>query len=154
MSTQTSISWRRRLDDTFTVLEKRRTLSLRQGPVPEDEFLWFVQNVAIPAFQLFRDALAEHADVPEYAEGEDWVAFRWADGHTLSVNPLLRAPGRAAAALNFTSIHRAGHPDLHSLGDVQQDDVLHWLVREYARWRRVGDAEMGQRDSDSSIKTV
>ncbi len=147
MSTTTTLEpvWLTRLNRVFEILETRRSLSLKQGPVPEDDFRQFVQNTAIPAFRAFRDALAAHGDTPEYAEGEDWVGFRWANGHTLGISPLLRAPGRAASALNFARLYRDEGSPVESVTDVLQDDVLQWLVRHYSSWRRVADEETAPR---------
>jgi hypothetical protein len=136
--------WRSRLDGVFQVLEERRASALQQMPVDEEDFRWFVQSVGIPAFRQFRDALAEHGEKPEYAESEDWVAFRWPDGHTVGISPLLRAPSRATAAMQTARTHRRlhGETDLSSIQDLMQEDVLIWLVRHYATWKRVADAEI------------
>ena len=147
MDTETTLVplWRDRLRRIFDLMEQRRNDSLEQRVVTEEEFGWFVQNVAIPAFRQFRSALAERGEFPEYGEGEDWVGFRWPDDHTLAISPLLRAPGRAAAALDLARNYRrrVGIHELADLPDVMQDDVSLWLVRQYAAYRRVSEDEIG-----------
>jgi len=136
--------WRTRLETVFRVLDERRTAALTEKPVDEEDFRWFVQTIGIPAFRQFRDALAELGDHPEYTEGEDWVAFRWPDGHTVGISPLLRAPTRATAAMHIARTHRRlhGRDDLSGVQDVMLDDVLIWLVRHYANWKRVAESEI------------
>ena len=137
-------NWRQQLASCFAEIERRKTIAAQTQPVALDEFRRFIQETAIPAFREFHKALAEYGDRPEYQEGEDWVGLRWQEGHWIDINPLMRAPNRAAATLDRTRAYRERYGG-EGIGDITQmtrDDILRWLVLSYSAFRRVSESEL------------
>jgi len=136
--------WKRQLASCFAELERRRTIAAQTQPISQEDFRRFVQNEAIPAFREFHKELASYGDLPEYKEGEDWVGLRWQEGHWIDINPLMRAPNRAAATIDRARAFREryGEEAVTDIAHLTKDDILRWLVLSYASFRRVSESEL------------
>ncbi|HEX5323997.1 MAG TPA: hypothetical protein VFW40_09435 [Capsulimonadaceae bacterium] len=147
--------WKKQLASCFAELERRRTIAAQTQPISEDDFRRFVQNEAIPAFREFHSELVKYGDLPEYKEGKDWVGLRWQEGHWIDINPLMRAPNRAAATIDRARAYREryGEESVQELLQLTKDDILRWLVLSYAAFRRVSESEL-EFPSDDHLPTV
>lgn len=136
--------WRAQLASCFAEIDRRKTIAAQTQPIATDEFRRFIQEVAIPAFRDFHASLASYGDDPEYKEGEDWVGLRWQEGHWIDINPLMRAPNRAAATLDRTRAYREryGEAGVYEITQLTKEDILRWLVLSYAAFRRVSESEL------------